>query len=172
MRDTPGRSADRDEAYCRGGANFDWTAEWTGAQVEMLVKDYLPRYASTPVRERIGAVHDVTVSERAPSGRARWVEFRTDAGTYRVFGDRVRWVLRRPKGGGILWSAWFDLDVERSGGRVSRIRASGKGYGHGVGMCQHGAMERARRGQSYAEILAHYYAGIEIAPQYVPEARE
>jgi stage II sporulation protein D len=169
--DTPGGSSRREEAYCRGGANFDWSAEWTGVQIEMLVQDYLPRYASTPVRESIGAVHDVKVTERTPSGRVRWLEIRTDAGTYRVFGDRSRWVLQRPKGGGILWSARFELGVEKSGGRVSRIRATGKGYGHGVGMCQHGAMEMARRGHSHGEILRHYYAGIEIAPEYVPEAR-
>jgi len=169
--DTPRGSHRREEAYCRGGANFDWSAEWTGVQIEMLVQEYLPRYASTPVQEAIGAVHDVKVTERTPSGRVRWLEIRTDAGTYRVFGDRSRWVLRRPKGGGILWSAWFDLDVEKSGGRVSRVRAKGKGYGHGVGMCQHGAMEMARRGHSHGEILRHYYAGIEIAPQYIPEAR-
>ena len=40
----------------------------------------------------------------------------------------------------------------------------GHGWGHGVGMCQWGAAELARRGFSAAEILAYYYPGIELVP--------
>jgi stage II sporulation protein D len=40
----------------------------------------------------------------------------------------------------------------------------GGGNGHGVGMCQWGALGRARAGQSFREILQAYYPGTEIAP--------
>ena len=36
------------------------------------------------------------------------------------------------------------------------------GYGHGVGMSQHGANVLAKEGKSYDEILKHYYTGVEI----------
>jgi len=39
---------------------------------------------------------------------------------------------------------------------------TGRGWGHGVGMCQVGAYGMAAAGRSYQEILAHYYAGTEI----------
>lgn len=38
----------------------------------------------------------------------------------------------------------------------------GRGYGHGVGMSQYGAMEMAKQGYSYEEILKHYYTGVDI----------
>ncbi|MBQ4347175.1 MAG: SpoIID/LytB domain-containing protein, partial [Firmicutes bacterium] len=39
---------------------------------------------------------------------------------------------------------------------------SGSGYGHGVGMSQNGAMQMAREGYEYTEILSHYYTGVRI----------
>jgi stage II sporulation protein D len=42
----------------------------------------------------------------------------------------------------------------------------GGGNGHGVGMCQNGALGMARKGYSYAMILQHYYPGSELRPGY------
>jgi stage II sporulation protein D len=147
------------DPFCADAPNFTWTERWSGDEIERLIAEQLPNTASTPVRGPIREVRDIDVTVRAPSGRVRWLQIETDAGTYRVFGDRVRWLLRRPDSGRILRSAWFDLEVGRRGGKVSEVVARGRGYGHGVGMCQHGAMEMARRGYSYAEILMHYYPG-------------
>jgi len=44
----------------------------------------------------------------------------------------------------------------------SNIVFEGKGYGHGVGMSQYGAMEMAKLGYNYEEIIKHYYNGVEI----------
>jgi len=44
----------------------------------------------------------------------------------------------------------------------NEVRFMGQGFGHGVGLCQEGAMERARRGQSAATILHHYYTNVRI----------
>lgn len=159
--DTPG--ADRfNDAYCSSGTHFTWTETWTGSEISGLVREQLPAAASTPVRGPVGDLVDIRVSARTPSGRSRWLEVETSGGTYRVFGDRVRWLLRRPGTGKILRSSWFELDVRTRGGKVDEVTARGRGYGHGVGMCQHGALEMARRGHSYEEILRHYYAGIEL----------
>jgi stage II sporulation protein D len=42
------------------------------------------------------------------------------------------------------------------------VTLSGKGYGHGVGMCQMGAVGRAQAGQNFATILKSYYTGVSI----------
>ena len=42
----------------------------------------------------------------------------------------------------------------------------GGGWGHGVGMCQIGAIGRAEAGHRYQEILRHYFTGAEVAPIY------
>ena len=47
-------------------------------------------------------------------------------------------------------------------GRVGTFVFSGKGWGHGVGMCQVGAYGMALRGKSFEEILHHYYTGITL----------
>jgi len=43
------------------------------------------------------------------------------------------------------------------------ILVRGRGFGHGVGLCQEGAMEMAKRGHGYEEILKFYYTGISIS---------
>ena len=42
--------------------------------------------------------------------------------------------------------------------------AVGRGFGHGVGMSQWGALAMAQRGESYDAILKHYYRGTELQP--------
>lgn len=56
-----------------------------------------------------------------------------------------------------LRSAFFTVELISG-----QIRLKGRGYGHGVGMCQDGAMQMARRGRSYKEILQHYFTGIQV----------
>lgn len=41
---------------------------------------------------------------------------------------------------------------------------SGRGYGHGVGMCQEGAMNMAKKGYSFDRIIKYYYTDVEIVP--------
>lgn len=48
---------------------------------------------------------------------------------------------------------------------------SGKGYGHGVGMSQYGAYGMAKAGDTYDEILRHYYTGVELGPAPTTEVR-
>jgi stage II sporulation protein D len=44
----------------------------------------------------------------------------------------------------------------------NNITLTGRGYGHGVGMSQYGAVEMAKQGYNYIDILNYYYSGIEI----------
>jgi stage II sporulation protein D len=56
-----------------------------------------------------------------------------------------------------LRSAFFSIDIHSNS-----IRIKGHGYGHGVGMCQDGAMQMAKKGKSYREIIQHYFFGVSI----------
>ena len=85
--------------------------------------------------------------------------------SFDVDGPRVRQVLRTPAGE-MLRSTAFTLDVQKSGGRVTRLVAEGGGNGHGVGLCQWGAVGRARAGQDYQQILSAYYGGAELTRWY------
>jgi stage II sporulation protein D len=54
-------------------------------------------------------------------------------------------------------SAWFHVRSERDS-----VMFEGRGFGHGVGLCQEGAMQMARGGRSFTEILHHYYAEVHL----------
>src|SRR5438477_174347 len=60
----------------------------------------------------------------------------------------------------------FQLSVTKDGGQIARLVAAGAGWGHGVGLCQWGAIGRARAGQDYRGILATYFPGTTVARLY------
>ncbi|MBN1826959.1 MAG: SpoIID/LytB domain-containing protein [Candidatus Eisenbacteria bacterium] len=159
--DGPGGGIDPSRSFCRESPHFRWVEHWSGSEA---VAGIIRRLAAEKKLDagRLGRLRDVRVEKKGRSGRVLSVLFRAEGEDVRVGGDRVRWVLGRPQGGGILRSTWFDLEVKREGGLVTEIRAEGRGFGHGIGMCQWGAMGMAEKGYSYDRILTHYYPGIDL----------
>jgi len=150
------------EAWDRASSRFTWTERWTQAQLVSVLNRTL---ADSLRGRRIREIEDMDVLSRTQSGRVRALRIDTDAGSFTVGRDRVRWILA-PARGGILNSSKFDVRLERSGGEVAAVVAAGGGWGHGIGMCQVGAMGRARAGQDYRTILEAYYPGIRIERMY------
>lgn len=75
-------------------------------------------------------------------------------------------LLRRYFGRFIVPSNNFKLNLEAQGKLGLAVRVKGEGLGHGVGMCQLGALELADRGWSYEKILAHYFPKHKIKKIY------
>ncbi|HEX2202531.1 MAG TPA: SpoIID/LytB domain-containing protein, partial [Longimicrobium sp.] len=156
------RDLDRNgEAYDKASSRFRWTERWTHAQLVGILNRTL---ADSLRGRRITQVRGMEVVSRTPSGRVRAMHIDTDAGRFTVGRDRVRWILT-PTRGGILNSSKFDVRTERGAGGLEFV-AEGGGWGHGIGMCQVGAMGRARAGQDYRTILEAYYPGTEIEDRY------
>ena len=93
----------------------------------------------------------------------------TTTGSVVIPAYSLRQVLRR--GGhpeAILRSNLFKIAVRRDHGtrRALAVVASGAGYGHGVGLCQVGALGMARAGRSADEILRFDYPGITLEKAY------
>jgi stage II sporulation protein D len=112
---------------------------------------------------------DVRVDERSRSGRVWRLLVRTTTGDMTLHAYAIRKALRR--GGdpdASLRSTLFKIDVRRdpATGRAMEIVASGAGSGHGVGLCQTGALGMARAGARAEEILEHYYPHIAIERLY------
>jgi stage II sporulation protein D len=154
--------------WCRASPHFDWEERWDGGTLSELVRENLPIALSLPPKSVRGELTDLVIRGRGPSGRLSAIEDVTTEGHWTVPGDQNRWILRRPDGG-ILRSVFVDFDVVRQGGRVARVVARGHGNGHGVGMCQFGAIGRARAGQTFQEILQGYYPGARIRPVRGPD---
>lgn len=75
-------------------------------------------------------------------------------------------LLRRYFGRFIVPSNNFKMTLENAGPRQVKIRLKGDGLGHGVGMCQLGALDLADRGWDYKKILSHYFPGHKMKKIY------
>jgi stage II sporulation protein D len=164
LRRVSDRVPGTDRFYCDISPRFRWTRELTGDALDAAVARYLKQYAAVPARGP-GAVRTVAVVRRTPSGRVAALEITTArGGRYTLRGNDARFVLRGPTGA-ILNSAAFSVEpTAGAGGRVTHLTVRGAGYGHGVGMCQWGAIGRARAGQDFRTILETYFPGTVVEP--------
>lgn len=131
-----------DTPACTTSRYFHWRERYEG---ETLARLMAPSDTFTWVLEG-----------RDTSGRMTRLTILRGESATTARGDAIRWMLRRPSGEP-LRSTLFDMTWESGA-----IVLTGRGWGHGIGMCQVGAQGRARAGEGYAAILRHYYPGTEI----------
>ncbi|MDI6697839.1 MAG: SpoIID/LytB domain-containing protein [Candidatus Saccharicenans sp.] len=105
---------------------------------------------------QVGPLTGLKVLQRGKSNRVIELQVIGEKGTVVVQGLRVRWVLN-------LKDTLFSIDREYDhSGRLSHFVFSGRGWGHGVGLCQVGAYGMALAGADYKEIVSHYYKNTKI----------
>ncbi len=160
------RDAPRDEsAWCRLSPHFRWTVAWSAHQLGDIIRRWLPAEVDEVLSSKdIGVLEGLEVVERDTSGRVHRLRVVTDRGQWEVQGDRIRWLLRPATGRfPILRSTLFTLQEYRDDeGHLIGVRLQGGGFGHGVGMCQSGALAMAQAGRDARQILEHYYRGVRI----------
>jgi stage II sporulation protein D len=150
-----------DRYYCDISPRFSWTRTLSNGELDAAVRAYLASYTTVP-SGGAGHVRNVTIESRTASGRVARLIIAAERGNFALRGNDIRYVLRQP-GGEILNSTYFSVQTEdRLGGGLGRLVVKGNGYGHGIGMCQWGAIGRARAGQSARAILATYYPGTTV----------
>lgn len=161
------RAPEGGSAFCATSNHFRWQEAWSGAEIENLVQQTLPPELEVRPSVPLGGLVDLSIDSYDETGRAHELVVEMTSGVYRVAGDRIRWVLR-PRDRSILRSTMFKLDVQRNAdGAIVRVIARGGGNGHGVGMCQVGALEMSRRGYDALAILTHYYPGTRLQALYL-----
>lgn len=133
--------------YERDSAWIHWTRRFTSGE---LAGKLVERDAS----RRVTRVDGIEVLARGESGRATRVRVATDQGAVVLTGLEIRFALSLPE-------TLFNVTTGReNGGRVFTFY--GRGWGHGVGLCQNGAFGMALAAHDYREILARYYPGTEV----------
>jgi stage II sporulation protein D len=159
---------DTSSDYCNASRHFRWREEWPVAEFMANMARFGPPNGVPIPAGGIGQLVDVRVSERSRSGRVWRLAVETSNGLMVVPAWSLRQVLRRPgNADAILRSTLIKVDVRRdTRGRALAVVVNGAGSGHGVGLCQTGALGMAKQGRSAAEILKHYYKGIEIQRLY------
>ncbi|HYW74546.1 MAG TPA: SpoIID/LytB domain-containing protein [Pyrinomonadaceae bacterium] len=108
----------------------------------------------------IGAITDLRIAKQGSSRRVIDLEVIGTQGTAHIRGGRIRSALG-------LKEQLFVIDrVYNDGDRVASFIFTGRGWGHGVGMCQFGAYGLAKQGLNVEQILKTYYTGIELTKLY------
>jgi stage II sporulation protein D len=142
---TNGAAADRFSPFA------NWTTGLSVAQVQAR----LARSA-----RGIGSIIDLRVASRGASHRVTDLEVVGTNGTAHVRGGRIRSALG-------LREQLFVIDREYDdAGRVAEFVFIGRGWGHGVGMCQVGAYGLAKQGWTAEQIIKTYYTGVELTKMY------
>lgn len=118
----------------------------------------LARILKVKTGRNIGKVLKIRVLERGISGRVKRIKIVGSKGSIVIRKDlEIRKALARSS----LPSSLFY--VKKRGEKFIFV---GRGFGHGVGMCQIGAMGMADMGYNYREILKHYYSHVRVEKVY------
>ncbi len=134
-----------DDPYCSRAGSSEWHWSAAGAGVaEALLRQGL----HSPAR-----LTEIRVLQRTASGRAQQLELDGDA-PVRIAAGAFRFAIGRELGWNTLRSDWFDAHAANG-----KLLFTGRGSGHGVGLCQRGADLMMAEGRGYREILAYYFPG-------------
>ena len=129
---------------------YRWTVEYSVDELSQLVNEKL--------KDDFGTITDLIPLERGKSGRIWKLKI---VGTKKTFTIGKELEIRRALSESHLYSSAFDVEKTDKG-----FRLHGKGWGHGVGLCQIGAAVMGQQGYRYDEILLHYYRNAEIKKIY------
>lgn len=146
--------------YCDTSPRFRWTVEWDGNELRDILRRTIPSIMGVEA-ELINELFALRIHGLGPSRRVTELRLEVESGEIPVYGPDLRRVFLTPEQRP-LGSTAIEVAYERG----SSARISGAGWGHGVGMCQWGAIGRARAGQSAREILTTYYPGTRIERSY------
>ena len=129
---------------------YRWTVEYTADELSQLINEKL--------KDDFGTITDLIPLERGKSGRIWKLKI---VGTKKTFTIGKELEIRRALSESHLYSSDFDVEKTEKG-----FRLNGKGWGHGVGLCQIGAAVMGQQGYTYDQILLHYYRNAEIKRIY------
>jgi stage II sporulation protein D len=132
--------------YCRNEKHYEWTQTLSQEQIARALEKCGER-CELPLRS-------FKVSSKGSSGRAKTLAFQHRGGTAKLRASRFRMAI----GPNLLRSTLL-VKIRKTG---SGFQIQGRGWGHGVGLCQEGAKGMALKGKSYGKILKLYYPGTQI----------
>lgn len=154
---------DTGRAWCAISPRYQWRESWSGEALARSLRATLPAAGGDP---RLAEdLRDIRILDRTATGRVAQLEIQGGSGSRVVSGPAAR-LLLRSRDGSALRSANFTVQVTREGPRIVELTVTGSGAGHGVGMCQWGALGRSRAGFSYEDILSAYFPGTQLIRTY------
>jgi len=145
QKDQPYLRSRADSNFCAHSPHYQWRVKISADSLHQIWQ------------RRLGApINAITISKKGSDGRVRELALMGHS-LHLITGEDFRAVTCRVLGWNTIKSTAFDLRIEKN-----VYIFTGRGLGHGLGLCQYGAMEMARRGYSYREILRQYFPGAKI----------
>lgn len=152
---------DGDEPLCSISPKFQWTEIYPDFKFINRLRtaglvsgpEWKLDKLSVNSRFKSGRVNELQINLIADGGKDKVVK---------IYGNDIRKIIRSSDNSSILNSNFFDLMIDDK----NNVVISGKGYGHGVGLCQWGAINLSRQGKDFTYILSHYYPGTKILRFY------
>jgi SpoIID/LytB domain protein len=157
-----------------------WHRQWSNTELLNILKTTLPELAKNPLTteggvstklprtsQEVGSqLLAINVTQRGVSGKVMRLNIVTDTGTWQVEREfNVRQAFKSPANGKLAWLPSGNVvfsPLKDANGTVTGWQAHGGGFGHGVGMSQHGASYLHQQGWQFPQILQHYYNGAAI----------
>ncbi len=149
---------DGDPPNCSIAPNFEWTEKYPEQVfVERLISAGL-------ISSGIYSLQNIKVESRDNSGRVSelLVSLSNNNGDDKevhISGGSIRSAIKTASGKSLLRSTMFDVYMNSE----KTVIINGKGYGHGVGLCQWGAINQSINGRDYKQILSFYFPGTEVS---------
>lgn len=144
---------------------YTWKVEYTQDELQQLIE--------SKTKMTFGNILDLVPMERGKSDRISLLKI---VGSSRVFSIGKELEIRKTLSSTHLYSSAFTLTrLDNQGNEIpsadtttvpARFILNGRGWGHGVGLCQIGAAVMGEQGIDYRKILSHYYPGADVEKGY------
>lgn len=141
--------------YCKQSKHFQWESEISEREIRAALARFLDEH-----QVQIGRLAAIEPLDRGPGGHASYVRIRHAKGSFELDATVFRELLLAEGESGVR-STSFECRAEPDG---AQFHFAGRGWGHGVGMCQWGAKGLADEGAGWRDILAHYYPRSVLTP--------
>jgi len=134
---------------------FHWEVNYSPEELGEIVQ--------TKSGKNLGAILDIIPLKRGYSGRLMYVKLIGEKGDL-IVGKELE--IRRVLSSKHLYSSCFYVEKIPDSQQPKKLLLKGRGWGHGVGMCQIGAAVMGELGYDYATILSHYYPDTQLEKIY------
>ncbi len=135
---------------------FRWEVSYSRQKLEKIIRK--------KTGEDIGTLFDIIPSKRGISGRLVEIELLGSKKNMKVKGDQP---IRQTLSESLLKSSCFVIEIEMGNDGIPiSFSFLGAGSGHGIGLCQIGAIAMALKGKKYTDILHHYYQNVQLKKVY------
>ncbi|HOW72955.1 MAG TPA: SpoIID/LytB domain-containing protein [Phycisphaerae bacterium] len=151
------------------GNYFRWQIHYDREDLEQVLRDKFFARQDPGKVATLSTLMDIRVTRRGLSGRAiaMDLEYLDPMRQIHLVQLTDQHKIRDALHEKFLYSSAFRIDIERDpDGLPRRITLTGAGWGHGVGMCQIGALGMALKGYTCEQIVRHYFEGIDIYACY------